>query len=522
MQVKEKQKWTLMFFFASDNTLSPAMLNQLKSIKAAGFQLNTNVLAHFDPYERGVPSVIFEINRKEKEGQTHSRIGDEKDPVIRDLACDQVPPALTDADAARSYSYGGDNLTAEQTLINFLNFSRKYYPAENYMLFLVGHGMVVGGDAFLPDDNPDSGISLVKLGKLLWDFRNAIHAKGEVLQLLGMHSCSMSALEVAYQLKETATYMLGSEGLSFVGAWPYRQMLQKIFSTIEQARGQEVRVESLVEDLYELCLHSSADFIVAGYSSDLCLCSLEPNRVKALTQPIQTLSTALQAALDDDRGRELILLAHWKSQSYFQESYTDLYDLCLCLSQSSNDSTLVQQRLKSACDSVIEALAPTASNDAARSPILRADFVGPDCQYSHGLSIFFPWTMPVAYTNGNVIKNYETYAFVTELEDTSWLAFLKAYFAKTMRPARDVRPGDEVSYDYDATLTFAKSLVNPVALRHGPSEYASAALAGGKVSPSDASGYWIPSYIKNYPRDLSITSRALKVFANERAQTKTE
>ena len=27
-----------------------------------------------------------------------------------------------------------------------------------------------------------------------------------------------------------------------------------------------------------------------------------------------------------------ILLAHWKSQSYFQENYTDLYDFCFCLS----------------------------------------------------------------------------------------------------------------------------------------------------------------------------------------------
>lgn len=516
MQVKEKQKWTLMFFFASDNTLSPAMLYQLKSIKTAGFQVNTNVLAHFDPYEPGAPSVIFEINKKEKEGQTKSRIGDEKDPIIRDLAGDQVLPAITPVDDGRDYasSYTGDNISAEQALTNFLTFCREHYPAENYMLFLVGHGMVVGGDAFLPDDNPDSGISLVRLGKVLEDFRDAV-PKGEVLQLIGMHSCSMSALEVAYQLKGTANYMLGSEGISFVGAWPYRQMLQKIFCAIEKAPRREVRVQNLVEDLYELCLLNGADFIFAGYSSDLCLCSLAPNRVKTLTEPIQTLSRALQTALDDERARELILLAHLKAQSYFQEAYTDLSDFCLCLSQNCDESIPVQQLLKTACESVIEALFPT---DPIRSPIIKADFVGPDCQYSNGLSIYFPWTSPLAFTNKNVIKNYEKYAFVTELGETSWLAFLKAYLQKTMRPARQVQPEADVAYDYDATLDFAKSLFNPVALRRGSFEFATGALAGGKVSPSDASGFWVPSFIKNYPRDLSISSRALKVFANERGR----
>src|SRR5262245_42367413 len=62
-----EKEWTLMFFFASDNNLSASMFYQLKSMKTAGFQKDTNVLAHFDPHERGMPSMIFEINRMEKE-----------------------------------------------------------------------------------------------------------------------------------------------------------------------------------------------------------------------------------------------------------------------------------------------------------------------------------------------------------------------------------------------------------------------------------------------------------------------
>src|SRR6185295_11672978 len=92
---KKTKEWTLMFFFASDNNLSASMFYQLKSMKTAGFQVDTNVLAHFDPHERGMPSMIFEINRMEKEGKKKSKIGDDENPIIRDLAGDQVEPEIS-------------------------------------------------------------------------------------------------------------------------------------------------------------------------------------------------------------------------------------------------------------------------------------------------------------------------------------------------------------------------------------------------------------------------------------------
>jgi hypothetical protein len=519
---KAKSKWTLMFFFASDNNLSPSMLYQLKSIKTAGYQVDTNVLVHFDPQTRGIPSTIFEVNRMEKKGQKKSKIGDDTNPTVRDLAGDQVQPNITEDGCRCNYSGNYDNLPAEEALTHFLNFSREEYPAEKYMLFLVGHGMVVGRDAFLPDDNPNSGISLGELGKILRNFSRDIGEQEGKLELIGLHSCSMSAVEVAYQLKGTASYMIGSEGLSFVGAWPYRQMLQKIFWTIKNANGAEFDVPDLMKTLHELCLHNGADFIFAGYSSDLCLCSLDPKRVEALSRPIEKLTQALQVGLNDDRGRELIVLAHWKSQSYFQELYTDLFDFCLCLKEncSQSDTNQVQKAMKRACESVIEVLNPKTDEQAktdakAVGPIVQVDFVGPDCQYSYGLSIYFPWSRPVEDTREHFIKNYETYAFVTELCGASWLQFLEDYFKKTMRPKRCI----QIDPEYQDDLKFARSMFRPIAFRNGQTEYPISALTG-KDSPADAGGEFSYSFIKNYSRDFAITERALKVFTDEKGKKK--
>ena len=509
---KKKKKWTLMFYFASDNTLSPSMLYQFKAIKTAGYQVDTNVLVHFDPHERGIPSMIFEVNRTEKEGKRASQIGDDRDPRVRDLAGDQVDPKLNgDQPIQKGRFADTDALSAAEELRYFLDYSREHYEADQYMLFLVGHGLVVGRDAFLPDDNPGTGISLVELDNILRSFCREIGKDNQVLELLGMHSCSMSAVEVTYQLKGTANYMLASEGLSFVGAWPYRQMLQKIFSAIDKT-DEAVVVDDLMKCLHELCLHNSADFIFAGYSSDLCLCSLDRKRVEALSHPLQKLSAALKAGLNNDRCKELIQLAHLESQSYFQELYTDLYDFCLCLMVKCKgaDANAAQKQIYKACDSMITALKPETEK-TKRGPIVQADFFGPDCQYSHGLSIYFPWARPAEDASEHFIRNYETYAFVTELSGTTWLEFLEAYFEETKRDKREIRIPEEL----EETLKRATAMFKPMSFRTAAPATPVTALTGGKTSPADASGDFSYSYIKNYSRDFAITERALKVFEED-------
>src|SRR6185503_21334546 len=86
-----------------------------------------------------------------------------------------------------------------------------------------------------------------------------------------------------------------------------------------------------------LALHNSTDFMFSGLSADLCLSSLDPVKIDALTAPIQALTKALKEGLKVRRGRELITLSHLKAQSYWQETYTDLYDFCFCLEQQCLD-----------------------------------------------------------------------------------------------------------------------------------------------------------------------------------------
>lgn len=547
-----------MFFFASDNTLSPSTLSQVKAIKAAGFQIDTNVVVYFDPNERGAPTRVFEINKNQKEKQTQSRIGDCSGPLVSVLTPDNISPqTISELPGEESIEFGKslkniDALNATTALNDFLGFCRETYPAEHYMLFLVGHGLVVGRDAFLPDENPDSAIGLIEFGETIKRFSDQIKKHDGVLDLIAMHSCSMSAIEVAYQLKDTASYMLSSQGISFVASWPYRQMLIEIFTAIEAERavnttdGRTVNVD-LLKRLHTLCIQNSADFIYAGYSADISLCSLGSQQVKKLDEPISNLSNALIAGLRDARCRELILLAHWRSQSYWQETYTDLYDFCLCLrrlcepkhqhpgekqqgekpqfGRRQSDQTL--KDIATACTAVIEKLTPSRSTPP-EGLVVFADFIGPDTQYSHGLSIYFPWSEPMEDQNEHVLRNYGNYAFTRELFKGPWLDFLRSYFLETRRKDRLTDDADrDFAYLRDplflkaletarATFTPENGSGGGTVITPTRQDVIADTILEGKVSPPDAGGaacYCLS--IKNYSREFTMSPGASAIFMEE-------
>jgi hypothetical protein len=516
----ERRKWTLMFFFASDNTLSPSMLSQLKALKTAGFQKDVNVLAHFDPNASGAPTRFFEINKNEKKVRD-TQIGDGAEPFISDLAGDNVTAEVINStysfDEARQFATGlskTSELQASEALTNFLEFCRMAYPAEHFILFLVGHGMVVGHDTFLPDENPVSAIGLKQLGSILRSFSGKLMGNGSTLELIAMHSCSMSSIEVTYELKGTASYLLASQGVSFIGAWPYRQFLIKVFQTVEAAGNADVSVCDLLADLHRLCIYSSADFIFAGYSADLCLSQLSTESVKKLNEPLKRLAESLKEAVADEGSRQLILLAHLKSQSYWQETYTDLYDFCYCLAAScTNVQDANQRAMKVACDQIMNTLTVPPNCMSHDSPIVLCDYFGPDCQYSHGLSIYFPWSSPIDTT---VIDKYEEYVFTEEFPEHSWWLFLKTYFDQTLRKSRLTEERATKNAD-DPTFTVAFRTASSSFTKSGSMGAAgrltSTALLPVKISPPDSgSGECSCLSIKNYPRDFAISSGTLKFF----------
>ncbi|HEY6660638.1 MAG TPA: hypothetical protein VI031_05840, partial [Pyrinomonadaceae bacterium] len=139
--------------------------------------------------------------------------------------------------------------------------------------------------------------------------------------------------------------------------------------------------------------------------------------------------------------------------------------------------------------------------------IVAADSLGPAYQYSRGLSVYFPWSEPSE--DSTIMPEYAKYKFHTGSSEPgkSWLAFLQAYFGKTMRDvSRDEHDSrrylpkwpewpkvnkDEALDEDIASLVYANEGL-----------LGASALAGPKSDPMDKTGFESENVtIKNYPRD---------------------
>ncbi len=273
----------------------------------------------------------------------------------------------------------------------------------------------------------------------------------------------------------------------------------------------------MIEKLYYLTFYNARDFAIAGYSLDLALTNLKTQIVKSIDECLGILVTRLREALDT--RQDLILLSHWESQSYWQEDYTDLFDFCFCLrrrceaelkrieEQKCGDPG-VAERLRDAAKDVLTVLTPVDSADLEKRfarLVVHADNFGWKYQYSHGLSVYFPWSEPFGDVEKSIMKNYEGYAFHTEAaKGHSWLDFLKDYFKNTKRKPRRVeegRPEKESDVEIMGSHGFNWMNLNPFGPL-GDDPKPSPAYSGdpGKPSPSQGGGCSCAT-IKNYPSE---------------------
>jgi hypothetical protein len=402
----DRAKWTFMVYMAGNNNLSDAAGTDLVEMQKVGSSDEVAVLAFMKQFGT---NTAYRIHVGKGEDLEREDVGD----------VDSGDP---------------------QTVIDFVRWAVQKAPAERYALVLWNHGsgwsaddldqlysQPRGGEALLPhevnrlsvqgiaramftgtvttvlaqptararaicsDDGTGHSLDTIELRRVIELTKEAI---GKDLDLLGMDACLMSTLEVAYEVRDLATVIAGSEELEPGAGWCYDQILGELAGdpSLDAAALGKVIVERYIDSYRDL--QSVWPVTQAAVSTA---------QVEAFSKTVDALAGALSA--DIAQSWPKVLTAQSNAVA-FERQLVDLKTVCENLLASDPSGGV-----RDAAQGVLDALQPGGY-------VIAEGHLGPEVEGVGGVTAYLPApTDPIT-------EYYADLAFAKEL---GWNEFLQAY-----------------------------------------------------------------------------------------------
>lgn len=416
-----------MVYMAGDNNLGVDMAYALKDIKqvAATRGDKLNLMVYYDGGSLNTPTLYCDVT---------------------DFKSPEYVPAYT---VERAYEYKNrngrprryppnENAAAMYSILNFVdwcvNEKKKNKKARKYALIFSGHGFGFQSISFLKDDSSDYYMTLRKFRVTLQKICEEVLK--QKIDLIGFDCCVMGMLEVGCEVRDYAETMIASEGSIPNAGWTYGNILGDLISSSDDT-GTDMIAKKVVENFID----SQKEYAVAGVSVDMSAWKLSKasDVMSAVNKLGEILLTGLLKESDVyERLSNALLRAHSTSQSYMFEQNVDLKDFCERLLEAIKGLETTEtiqigkekegnffDKLRAKCRGVM---------DAVDTCVLQCGFSGGVYQFSHGISIFFPWTFQTYLFSG---RSYQSLQFAKN-GGGYWNAFLLRFLRDvTLRQPND-------------------------------------------------------------------------------------
>jgi len=330
---------------------------------------------------------------------------------------------------------GEKNMGSPTTLGWFVDYCQAEFPGQKYMLVFWNHG---GGarDVFTTsrparavcwdEDNSDDCLYTKEISDTLVTRFGGAKPK---LDIIGFDACLMGTVEVAYQFKDIASYMVGAMQSEQGDGWDY----EYIFGQMTGAKAPEnltaAGFGSLLVEAYKVSIEANRCYDGQSLScADLSTMGAMKTAIDALAAAMKlenkktdleyTRSQSFKYFDPTDTSEDGI----WMRETY---SYYDFGDFCNRIAIDA-DGKGYSTTLKNAATGVLTAYANTivmaygeACNASAQGNV-ESMYFGAGAVVKRGLSIFFPynstdWTQQGWYTSSTASGG----SGLTFLADTS-------------------------------------------------------------------------------------------------------
>ncbi|MFC1925977.1 clostripain-related cysteine peptidase, partial [Chloroflexota bacterium] len=418
---------TFMVYMAADNDLEDMAIADLNEMEMAGSTDKVNIVAMLDRIP-GYDSSngnwddtrVFKVNK--------------------DTSATIINSPVVDS------SLGEKNMGNPQTLIDFVEWTMTNYPASRYVLVVWDYGSGWKSSATNSLCRDDTSTDNLTMAELQTALQTVYTDTGATMDMVGFDASKMQMLEVAYQIKDYAGIMVGSEDAEPAEGWPYDTILQGL--TADPA----------------MTLETLAEQIVTKYTT-----SYEPATYE--TQSAVWLSTKLDtvAIKTSELAQAIMVAGDWTAvdsaktaaEKFSDLDYIDLYDFANLMKTNSSIS---------AVDTKADELM------AAITAVMIAEDDGSShAPNANGLSIYFPAS--------TYDTNYDTLDFAV---DTLWDDMLKAFYGVSGAPSVDL--DDFSDYTNDTTPTLTGTAADPSGVNIVSVEYQVDSTAGTWLAATASDG----------------------------------
>jgi len=200
-------EYTIMIYVEADDILNPFAVK------------NFNAIATIDSSKK--MNVIVQWNQPRQAGTWRYKIEKDKMTVV-------------------DKNIRGPKRSVCDDLVDFAQFAHKNYRAKNYILILWNHGLGILEPSW--DQLPYFFIQYhQEIKGILYDTENKTYLSNNALKsalneittnvikkkfaIIGMDACLMSMLEVCYQVKDYADYLVAAEEVELAKGWNYASFL---------------------------------------------------------------------------------------------------------------------------------------------------------------------------------------------------------------------------------------------------------------------------------------------------------
>jgi cysteine peptidase C11 family protein len=401
-------KWTWLVYMAGDNNLESQGPIDLREMQRVGSSEDVNIIVQFDTERQRTMRYRVDKGR------------------------------LTTLQSLRGVDCGDPRVLTE-----FLTWGTATFPAERYAVVLWNHGGGWLDDDVDYDENralkPRAAARKHKAQRSLFrsthetvkqlgaqqliaidcgaqdyldnqELRAAFERANVKVDLLGFDACLMSMLEIAYEMRDTATCMVGSEETEPGAGWPYAEILAALTKTPSMP----------TTELAGLIVDEHTAWYRAGKGSKWDDCATQSafalGPIAKLAEAVNALAVALTA--DMKTSRSILAVAVQGALAFDEPSYIDLGNFASRVKQEAGKASAIGK----AAQKVLGLLKPSAG------VVVNNGLWGDSVKDAMGVSMFFP--TPKQLRNlAPLLASYDKLRF--NVEHPGWRTML-ASFAKAL------------------------------------------------------------------------------------------